>query len=307
MQRVRWARRTACLWPPRRCVAQFALFVRYKRLTLFLLAAVQVEEGGALLCTAKKEPPARARALEQRALTELLLPAIEVLERRRLAGTLLYGKCAPHEEEWQRHIVARCGGETWKPDACAPSVGYEAYLKAARLAVFVVYDLVKYRRAPPPQLDLILDFMASAIDLIRAPRPHENVTCQPEIGFFDNVSQFLDETRDIRSPDDSLGMAWHQLLSSGVFARRQLKTVASDMLRRQDKRQAKLRAVDEASDLRPCAHCGAKEVHASQLKRCGACNDPVYCSKECQTAAWPAHKAACKAARKAAAAGASGT
>ena len=34
------------------------------------------------------------------ALKTLLPAAMEVLERRRVAGTLLYGKCAPHEEQW---------------------------------------------------------------------------------------------------------------------------------------------------------------------------------------------------------------
>jgi hypothetical protein len=46
--------------------------------------------------------------------------------------------------------------------------------------------------------------------------------------------------------------------------------------------------------------CGAQEVHASQFKRCSACSGVVYCCKEHQVQAWPAHKAACRAARKAA-------
>jgi hypothetical protein len=47
--------------------------------------------------------------------------------------------------------------------------------------------------------------------------------------------------------------------------------------------------------------CGAQEVHASHFKRCSACSAVVYCCKEHQVQDWPAHKAACRAARKAAA------
>ena len=69
---------------------------------------------------------------------------------------------------------------------------------------------------------------------------------------------------------------------------------------------AKARADADARGLRYCARCGAQEVHVAQFKRCAACKDEgaLYCSKECQRAAWPAHKAACKAARSAAAGGA---
>ncbi len=45
--------------------------------------------------------------------------------------------------------------------------------------------------------------------------------------------------------------------------------------------------------------CGAQEVHASQFKRCAACSGVVYCCKEHQVQDWPAHKAACRAVRKA--------
>ncbi len=46
--------------------------------------------------------------------------------------------------------------------------------------------------------------------------------------------------------------------------------------------------------------CGAQEVHASHFKRCSACLSVVYCCKEHQVQDWPAHKAVCRAARKAA-------
>ena len=63
-----------------------------------------------------------------------------------------------------------------------------------------------------------------------------------------------------------------------------------------------------AATLRCCAlgACGAREVHEAQFKSCAACKAIVYCCREHQAADWPAHKAACKAARKAAAQGGAG-
>ena len=50
-----------------------------------------------------------------------------------------------------------------------------------------------------------------------------------------------------------------------------------------------------------CDHCGktAEEASVKGLKVCRDCQDVRYCSKECQLAAWPGHKAACKARVKA--------
>jgi hypothetical protein len=42
----------------------------------------------------------------------------------------------------------------------------------------------------------------------------------------------------------------------------------------------------------------ATEPHAKAFKLCSACMRVVYCTKEHQAADWPAHRAACKAARR---------
>ena len=46
-----------------------------------------------------------------------------------------------------------------------------------------------------------------------------------------------------------------------------------------------------------CDHCGktAEQASVTSLKTCRDCNVARYCGKECQLAAWPGHKAACKA------------
>jgi hypothetical protein len=59
---------------------------------------------------ANSEPPERAHALRRRIFTELLPPVMALLERRRCADTLLYGKCAPHEVRGMVAPVSRCLG-----------------------------------------------------------------------------------------------------------------------------------------------------------------------------------------------------
>jgi len=44
-----------------------------------------------------------------------------------------------------------------------------------------------------------------------------------------------------------------------------------------------------------CAHCGQA---LAEPKLCAQCRVAAYCGKDCQTAAWPAHKQGCKAAKK---------
>jgi hypothetical protein len=70
--------------------------------------------------------------------------------------------------------------------------------------------------------------------------------------------------------------------------------------------EAELRAADavaHSTAMRACAlsSCSARETHVAQFKLCAACKGVIYCSKAHQVQDWPAHKAVCKAARKAAA------
>ena len=67
--------------------------------------------------------------------------------------------------------------------------------------------------------------------------------------------------------------------------------------------------VAEALATRTCAHVGcttvvgASEAAAPRGKRCSGCRLVRYCGAACQTADWPAHKAACRELRQRSAGG----
>lgn len=51
---------------------------------------------------------------------------------------------------------------------------------------------------------------------------------------------------------------------------------------------------------RACGSCGAATARGGgRLKICTGCDEARYCSRDCATRAWPAHKAACRAAQAA--------
>jgi hypothetical protein len=69
----------------------------------------------------------------------------------------------------------------------------------------------------------------------------------------------------------------------------------------QDVVAKRLAVYEEEKLAETCVECGksAKMLGVLRLLRCSACSiAPRYCSVECQKAAWPKHKAECKANRK---------
>ena len=50
-----------------------------------------------------------------------------------------------------------------------------------------------------------------------------------------------------------------------------------------------------SSNRQPCVSCGTS---MQRLKKCGGCMQRLYCSEECQTAEWPAHKDECRRIQK---------
>jgi len=52
-------------------------------------------------------------------------------------------------------------------------------------------------------------------------------------------------------------------------------------------------AADKNTHVGECHHC-SKTGPAKQFMRCSRCKSAFYCGRECQVAAWPAHKAQCR-------------
>jgi hypothetical protein len=109
-------------------------------------------------------------------------------------------------------------------------------------------------------------------------------------------------------PDRAHAVSFRRLQQSGVLERRGVDAAMERNSLGVDASDSAAAAAAAAPGLQCCAleSCGAREAHPAHFKSCAACRGPVYCSKEHQTEHWPSHKAACKAARKAAAAGVDG-
>ena len=93
--------------------------------------------------------------------------------------------------------------------------------------------------------------------------------------------------------------AWRDVEQSGLLQRVPFATCCERNAHATKSLADAQAAKDAGVPLRVCAlpSCGAREAH---FKKCSACGQVVYCSKQHQTEHWPAHKAACKAARNAA-------
>jgi hypothetical protein len=147
-------------------------------------------------------------------------------------------------------------------------------------------------------------FVERAFDMIQLRTGGATVL---EAGLLHNAQNVIEEERRFCATSGSesharILAAWRRLQSSGVLQRPGIQQGVSLVMADDTRVAANAAATAAAQGLRVCAlhTCGAQEVHASNFKRCSACSGVVYCCKEHQVQDWPAHKAACRAARKAA-------
>ena len=237
-----------------------------------------------------------------------------LVERRRCADTLLWFKCAPHEVEWCRQFwkAVDGGGDARVTAAIAQFVGYETYLNAAWVAIYWRgLSCTRDGYAPPTavQLQQIFSCAETALALMTVPRPevYKPTGFSFEADLLGAVRGILgDKDGMCRRYRGGLAAALARLEASGIIDERGMEDLQRNTQGRCRVAEATAQADIEERGLRPCAHCGASEVHVAQFKRCSACKAVVFCSKDCQVANWLAHKAACKAARKAAAGAAGG-
>jgi hypothetical protein len=187
-------------------------------------------------------------------------------------------------------------------------VGVETYVLAGSSAAFMFNKmalLVRVLVVPNDQICAACLFLASAVDLMTLPREYDTwLRGEPEL-----VRQLRVLIPAVSGMDDSeakiLCASWRRLLSSGVLRARGIDEGIDTALQFTARTRAAAGADLAAGRLQQCAlaGCSARESHASQFKRCGACKTVVYCCREHQVEDWPSHKTACKAAREAAAGG----
>ena len=252
--------------------------------------------------TAAPKVDARTLAHHLGKYLELVASAVAALNRRRMAGTLLEGTCAAAEEEWNATKLQRFNDF---PAATAASwaalVGYQEFLHGARCAVDIfTFAELFVSKCSAEQFQTFAQHIEDAAELMQQPRRYFIVGLQAELQF----ACVLDVAVRMPSHDARLVRVWQRLQRSGVLQLRRI----DESIRLREPAQLVLRAALKdslnAPGLRRCAlpGCGVREAHPAHFKSCAACRAVVYCCREHQVDGWPAHKKACKAARKAAAA-----
>jgi len=245
---------------------------------------------------------------------QMLLTAIATLERRRAAGMLLAGACRSWpEEEWygqflqHREVLNNCA--PWTPEhlaVLAHFVGYDAFLLAAAVAGLAAMN-------PPAgtaSSDVLtcLHFALRAIDVFEQPR--EILNDYP-LNSEQILTSLMQKTCTMYGRCTEAGpllpvllARWQRFTCSGVLLERGIGAGAARFYGHAIANIAANAARLAAATLRCCSlrSCAARELHPKHFKQCGACHGAAYCCREHQLEDWPAHKAACKAARKAAAA-----
>jgi hypothetical protein len=266
--------------------------------------------------SAKKRgtPPTAQRYVP---IVTLYLAASATLQRRSAAGTLLVGAFRAAEETWDRliseHTAVRHGNSAAHALAAtlAQLVGYKAFLSAACIgAHFVCATMTGMLPMSNAQLRECVALMADAVELFMLPRIAETEVAltfegqlvdnmQPVVGFPQMLAPY-------GAAGARLLASWRRLEQSGVLQRRNIDVALKNFAQELADFSSASAAAGAAPGLRACAlaACGAREAHPAHFKSCAACRVPAYCCKAHQEADWPSHKAACKAARKAAAAAA---
>ena len=242
----------------------------------------------------------------------LLSGAVEALERRRVAGTLMEGKCAAAEEAFcrVRHEGRQCVAGVPAADAAglAALVGYDVFIRAAIDASKVLANARWYAAScSGVQFQSFAQHVVHAAELMQQPLRHGGMNWASEAMFTSDLRKTVGKASANGLHErlvQLLAAALQQLERSGVVEARGIDNTIKIMKPAEQVFEATVQNSLNASGLRSCAlpGCGAKEAHPAHFKSCAACRAVVYCCREHQVEAWPAHKKACKAARKAAAA-----
>ncbi len=271
-----------------------------------------------IACEAHKNVPfSQAFLLE---MLELQASSAATLRRRRDAGTLMEGKCRPVETQWRfKYLdgVQESAVASVQLRTLAQLVGYDTFLNLCHgsmnlLSSAFANDAFEHGgETERAFLAFVCDLCDDTVELMIQPRVAASGTSM-ECALYTSLPELLDALGldpEHRKWRERVAAALLRLRKSGALQKRGLKSVDVECLQTylqesRDRADLERAAAAESGLLKSCAlaGCGAKEAHVSQFGKCSACKAVAYCCRDHQQADWPAHKAACKAARKAAAA-----
>lgn len=258
----------------------------------------------------------RARILE--AAVQPWQEVAAVLQRRNSAGTLLGAACRPVEVAWyvqtrvnisrslrEMALIKTADEETTAAASLqSPSMGYEVLVLAADLGLFIfLFAKCGKQFFTAAQQHAAFTLAAFAAEEMTKPRPSREKLALSSESSFARKLDIVARTEPFLEIENAgafakLRQASRRLLSSG-FMTNDLKNKLEQEIGMTAYLESAENAASGAPGLRSCALacCGAKEAHPQHFKSCAACRGAAYCCKEHQTADWPAHKPACKAAR----------
>ena len=239
--------------------------------------------------------------------------AMATLLRRMAAGTLLPDTCRPGEVALMNsalRFLSSLRATSADDDAMARSAkcaGYDTLVTTAQ-SVFA-YLLNPDHIHDSMNADHVLAaraFVAAALDVMpRIPVTYPALAAELSLlNSFQLLAKYVRPGSPLHDFYKPLFDARDRVLRNSVARRRGLiEARSAQVLQDVAESHHKTTVAAAAEGVRSCAlaGCGAREVHVQQFKSCAACRTVVYCCREHQVEGWPAHKKACKAARKAAA------
>jgi hypothetical protein len=289
----------------------------------FAAVKMQLLQGhllGAYAVTAPDAGVAPAAVAAHRAQAiALLCSTVGALERRRVAGTLLPGRCSAADAAWHGDCVRRGNAQLTAGGVAswAQQVGYDTFVQGAASVLDLLISAPRFAaECSEAQRRACMQHVVHAAELMTLPRGQcGSAGTTVEVYFSEVLRNAVAKTKGTRGPHPSSGpaarqaqqlaSAWQRLQRSGVL---EARGIAGGVRAMEHDARAFWAVVDAeavAPGLRTCAlqGCSAKEAHPAHFKSCAACKTAVYCCKAHQADGWAAHRGDCKAARKAAAAG----
>ena len=275
---------------------------------------MQLRQGNALGAYASHAPDPKLGASHRTEFFALIAGAVAALERRRVAGTLMEGKCSAAEAEWSAREFQEQATATMPvlPPVMASirarMFGCECFFFAAAYTTGILAHAGLFAaQCSSAQFQALAEHVVHAAELVQQPRSHGDVAIKCEADFVKAFRVAVGEAGAYGLDAhlvQLLSGAWHRLQVSGMLETRLIEECNVLLKPKQDACIAALQKSQAAPGLRCCAlpGCSAREAHPAHFKSCAACRAVVYCCREHQVAGWPGHKKACKAARKAAAA-----